>query len=75
MPEASLKEVVQHAIGRPRLVLQHLTGDPDEQTVTVGGAEGGADLFGDHLGDSVSVPLPNMVEEAHGVVLDHDIVR
>ena len=75
MPEASLEEVVQHTIGGPLLILEHGTGYPDEEAITVGRAEGGAYLLGHHLGDSVAILLPDVVEQTHGVVLHHHVVR
>ena len=39
------------------------------------GAHGGAGEFGDHLRDGEAVVFADVVEEAHGVVLDHHVVR
>ena len=46
-----------------------------QKAVAVWGAEGGLYLLGNHLGDSETVVLADVVEETHSVVLHHQVVR
>ena len=50
VPQARLQKVIEHAIGRPLLILKDLSRDPYQEAVAVRGAKGGTDLLGDHLG-------------------------
>ena len=75
MPQAGLDEV---KVGRARvlvLLLDHLAGDPDEQDNSVGRLQGHLGELGEQLGDGQAVLLPDVIEQAQGVVLHHHVVR
>ena len=75
MPQAGLDEV---KVGRARvlvLLLDHLAGDPDEQDDGVGRLQGHLGELGEQLGDGQAVLLPDVIEQAKGVVLHHHVVR
>ena len=41
----------------------------------MGRTQGRTDELGDHLGDGQSVMFADVVEEPHGMILYHDVVR
>ena len=55
-------------------LLQQLAGDADQHAVGEGGLETGLGELVEHLGDGKAVVLPQVVQQAQGVVLGEELV-